>query len=397
MLTQLHISMRKINYFCLIGLTGLIFFARGMQKEAVCGDQNHVIDMENITVSLKSCVEKNEFNEYFLLIEESDPEVREALYQSRFENRNTALHYAAKHGNVKVIHLLMEVCPALIGMKNISGLTALHCAAWHDKPRAIITLLRYGVAIDERSDNGSTPLHFAAKNGALLAICRLYKSGASRTVKNRHNKTPVKEAANETVEKCFSHLDRLETLEDQVPEDSTIFEAVRLGLPTVRDYLKHPKINLRITDKEGNTPLHIAVRHNHLEIVRLLLGRKDVCITQKNGEKKTAMDYAFGLPLLSFQGSSQQERLAYLFNIYSKKVKTYLSLKKAIGLFGCGICFEISKKPGTLFVKEKAGLKECCHLCLRRLPNDVCRYIAPQVQLGDYVDLGLTKFRHIPV
>jgi ankyrin repeat protein len=61
----------------------------------------------------------------------------------------------------------------------------------------------------------------------------------------------------------------------------------------VETLLNHPKINLNCKDRWANTPVHFAAASGHIDVIRLLLLRKDIDVQSKNNRGRTPQDEAF--------------------------------------------------------------------------------------------------------
>ncbi|XP_053593899.1 putative ankyrin repeat protein RF_0381 [Microplitis demolitor] len=165
---------------------------------------------------------------------------------SNWKNGYTFLHLAAESGNKEILSLLL--CDgANVNSKAINSLTPLHLAAEKKHLRIVELLLDYGAFIDCTDTSalryGSTPLHFAVENGYAKIVEFLVKKGANVNVKPRGN-------------------------------DTLLFMAAKIGhLAIVQYFLKHgAHINGTCVDegKTGYTPLHIACKNNHKDVVEQL-------------------------------------------------------------------------------------------------------------------------------
>lgn len=94
----------------------------------------------------------------------------------------TALHNAAKYGNLQMVKLLLEA-----GAKKdapdtgVQGRTPLHCAAENGHLDVVRLLVEAGANMDQpMTEGGSTPLHWAAENGHLDVARLLVEAGANK-------------------------------------------------------------------------------------------------------------------------------------------------------------------------------------------------------------------------
>lgn len=200
---------------------------------------------------------------------------------ARNKRRQTALHIAVNKGHVGVVKNLLELgChPSLqdsegdtplhdaiskkrddmlqlllehnadVMLTNNNGFNALHHAALRGNPSAMwILLLKLprGWIVDEKKDDGYTALHLAALNNHVeVAELLVHHGKADMDLQNVNLQTALHLA----VERQHTQIVRL---------------LVREGA------------NLNIPDKDGDTPLHEALRHHTLSQLRQLQDVQDV-------------------------------------------------------------------------------------------------------------------------
>uniref|UniRef100_A0A8D8UEG3 RING-type E3 ubiquitin transferase n=1 Tax=Cacopsylla melanoneura TaxID=428564 RepID=A0A8D8UEG3_9HEMI len=200
---------------------------------------------------------------------------------ARNKRRQTALHIAVNKGHLSVVKTLLELgChPSLqdsegdtplhdaiskkrddmltllldhnadIMLTNNNGFNALHHAALRGNPSAMWILLlklpRRWI-VDEKKDDGYTALHLAALNNHVeVAELLVHQGKANMDLQNVNLQTALHLA----VERQHTQIVRL---------------LVREGA------------NLNVADKDGDTPLHEALRHHTLSQLRLLRDVPDV-------------------------------------------------------------------------------------------------------------------------
>lgn len=105
------------------------------------------------------------------------------------EGGYTPLHFAARHGHVAIVKLLLEH-GAQIAKKSATGNTALHFSAKNFKSEMVAFLLKQGAPVDEQDNNGYTALHGAALGLDAATIKVLLEAGAKSLSLNAQGHTP---------------------------------------------------------------------------------------------------------------------------------------------------------------------------------------------------------------
>lgn len=82
---------------------------------------------------------------------------------SKSKNGEAPLHLAAQNGHVRVVNLLVQEHGASIEAITLDNQTALHFAAKYGQLAVSQTLLALGANPNARDDKGQTPLHLAAE------------------------------------------------------------------------------------------------------------------------------------------------------------------------------------------------------------------------------------------
>jgi ankyrin repeat protein len=155
------------------------------------------------------------------------------------KNGNSALHYAAKAGQMKVLKLLLEEHKWFVNHPNLNKETALHMAAKKGQAAAVQYLITRGFNIDEPNINGCSPLalaikyqhsetinllkqnganinnigiralHWAASKNDTVLIERLIENGASVEIRDESGQTPLQYAIKRINKQAFKTLERL--------------------------------------------------------------------------------------------------------------------------------------------------------------------------------------------
>ncbi|MFT7804254.1 caskin-2-like isoform X2 [Arapaima gigas] len=172
----------------------------------------------------------------------------------------SALHHAALTGTTDLLSLLLEA-QATVDIKDSNGMRPLHYAAWQGKADSVLMLLRAGATVNGTSQDGQIPLHLAAQYGHYEVSEMLLQHQSNPCMLNKAKKTPLDLAC---------EFGRLKVA--QLLLNSNMVSALLEG--ERKDGLDPPT----------NTPLHLAARNGHRDIIRMLLkAGMDINRTTKAG------------------------------------------------------------------------------------------------------------------
>ncbi|UTC74617.1 ankyrin repeat domain-containing protein [Treponema sp. OMZ 792] len=201
---------------------------------------------------------------------------------------NTILHAAVRWSAYKSADFILskdtEEYVRLINAKNLAGKTVLHEAAKQGEIKFINIFLKAKVDINTADETGRSPLSEAVLANQIEAIGLLLKNGASPVQQDMYGRTALHEAV-------------------EISEESLSLVRNAGGNPLARDaYGKTPFVlalnkNIRtvdlvlgndslLTDTDGDTPLHIAVKERiSLDYFqRVMKKRYPLNKRNKNGE-----------------------------------------------------------------------------------------------------------------
>ncbi|KAM4624144.1 caskin-2 [Polymixia lowei] len=159
----------------------------------------------------------------------------------------SVLHHAALTGTTELLSLLLEA-QAMVDIKDVNGMRPLHYAAWQGKADSVLLLLRAGASINGPSHDGQIPLHLSAQYGHYEVCEMLLQHQSNPCLMNKAKKTPLDLAC---------EFGRLKVA--QLLLSSNMVTVLLEG--EGRDAL----------DSASTTPLHLAARNGHKDIIRLLL------------------------------------------------------------------------------------------------------------------------------
>ena len=238
----------------------------------------------------------------------------------------TALHYACENGGLDIVNMLIYN-RADIETEDHDGFTPLMMAARKRHHSVVNKLVSSGAALNKKNKEGHTALDYACENGDLdvvnmlisnkadietedhdgstplmMAAMRrhssvvevLISSGASLNKKNKEGRTALYYAAEAINVKCCRLL--IEAGADisiisKEAQAALMYHAVKKGLDSQLKTIMPAGVTVNHKDECGQTALHYAAEHNHIQCGILLAeGGADIRIRDDSG--RTPMDYA---------------------------------------------------------------------------------------------------------
>lgn len=156
----------------------------------------------------------------------------------------TALHYAALSGDVDMIMAIMQM-DADPNVRDQKGMNPLHMSAWAGKQESLAALLENRALPNLPAFSGDTPLHLAAQHGYAGCAKVLLSAHADGCFRNGFLETPLDLACQ------YGH--------------TAVVNQLLLN-PNVKDMICSPVI-----DSRYKSPLHLASKSGHDDIVHILL------------------------------------------------------------------------------------------------------------------------------
>ncbi|XP_037113242.1 caskin-2 [Syngnathus acus] len=206
-----------------------------------------------------------------------------------------ALHHAALTGSGELLAALLEA-QAVVDVEDSNGMRPLHYAAWQGKSESV--LLRSGASVNGVSLDGHIPLHLAAQYGHYHVSEMLLQHQSNPCLVNKAKKTPLDlacEFGRVKVAQLLLSSNMVAALlegERKEPSDSAfttpLHLAARNGHKDVIGLLLKAGIDINATTKSG-TALHEAALYGKTEVVRLLLDA-GVDVNIRNTYNQTALD-----------------------------------------------------------------------------------------------------------
>lgn len=240
-------------------------------------------------------------------IENGNEEMLKALIEKganvnfQDEDGNTALMLAIEREDEKTAKLLIEN-GADVNLQNKNGITALMLAMNDDKVEVVEKLIENKVYINFQDNSGRTALMMAVSYGNMKMIEKLIENGADLNLQDNDGRTVLDYTEDKEIIKKLlknginKNIQKLSETEKRINQIKNIMirqlyrKAMNGDLERVKILLSK-KIDINEKNAEGITPLMIASKYGHSEIVEELLNKGAlVSICDKDG--KTALTYA---------------------------------------------------------------------------------------------------------
>ena len=241
------------------------------------------------------------------------------------ENGDQPLHLACKRGHINTVKVLLS-CGANVSCFNNQGKTPLHCLSllWAgDKSPAVSSLFTAGFDVNIADADGNGCLHLACEAGVISTVQFLLDCNADVLSINNDRKTPLHKAAccgKDCPEVCLllmgneAEVNSVDNNEDTplhvalqqrnikaaraLMENGTDCKVLNVHGETVLHSMGKGGVNSQelckdliscganphITDKEGNLPIHVALKNNCFKTFLLLFeqwGRSTLADLQK--------------------------------------------------------------------------------------------------------------------
>uniref|UniRef100_A0A670K9B4 Ankyrin-1 n=1 Tax=Podarcis muralis TaxID=64176 RepID=A0A670K9B4_PODMU len=187
------------------------------------------------------------------------------------ESGLTPLHVASFMGNLPIVKILLQR-GASPNVSNVKVETPLHMAARAGHTEVAKYLLQNKAKVNAKAKDDQTPLHCAARLGHCTMVKLLLESGADPNLSTTAGHTPLHITAREGHLDCACALLDKQASQTVMTKDLPLHVASKYGKGGCRPRCclsTMTKPNQR--GKNGLTPLHVAVHHNNLDIVKVLL------------------------------------------------------------------------------------------------------------------------------
>ncbi|GCC25901.1 hypothetical protein chiPu_0004313 [Chiloscyllium punctatum] len=227
------------------------------------------------------------------------------------ENGETAMHVAARHGNLKMIQALIEEGGDLTWQSKV-GENPLHVAVRHCHLSVVEEILSYltnqrshteAVAcVNQENKTHETPLHYCAHVGnadVLLEVLKYISSNRIQQVINKQSQngcSPLLLAAErghtEMVKILLLNHARVDVFDEH--GKAGLHLAAENGHDQISDILLWHKAFVNAKTKLGLTPLHLAAQNGYNKLVKLLVETHAASIDALSLSKRTPLHLAAG-------------------------------------------------------------------------------------------------------
>ena len=248
---------------------------------------------------------------------------------ARTDSGDTPLTLAAKYKHDNVVHALLSGSQCLVDAKGQDGYTALHYSCRYGHVDIVRTLVKHKDNVNARTDSGDTPLTLATRNKhdnvvhallsdsqclvdakgldgytALQYSCKyghvdivrtLVKHKANVNTKTDSGDTPLTLAAiykrDNVVHALLSYPQCLVDAKGRDGYTSLHYTSRYGHVDRVRTLVKH-KANVNARTDSGDTPLTLASRYEHGNVVHALLSDSQCLVDAKGLDGYTALHYS---------------------------------------------------------------------------------------------------------
>ena len=196
----------------------------------------------------------------------------------------TALHILARKGKVELVEKLIDCGADIDAIAGAQGTTPLCAAAQTNKLDCAELLLKHSVKVNVSDSSWCrTPLHWAAINGNVKLTELLLAHGADTQAVDKFDSTPFMYTITQNQSFVTSILLSKQDVNSELINGKTALHfAAERGSVSCARHLLEAGANPNVTDNYGNTPLMIAAQNKKSRMVKLLVDKTDLTITNNS-------------------------------------------------------------------------------------------------------------------
>ena len=211
---------------------------------------------------------------------------------SKNQSGYTALHFSCVHGYVNIMRTLVKH-KANVNARTHSGDTSLTLAAIYGHNNVVHILLSDSQCpVDDRGHQGYTALHYSCRYDHVNIVKTLVKHKANVNAENESGDTPLALAAR------YGHNNVMHALCIHAAEakndcNPLLHSSCAQGsIVSVRALLNEHKADVNSRTDSGDTPLTLAARHGHDNVVHALLSDFQCPVDARGQNGYTALHYS---------------------------------------------------------------------------------------------------------
>ncbi|GMG23496.1 unnamed protein product [Aspergillus oryzae] len=224
----------------------------------------------------------------------------------------------------QVVKRLLNAGMDLESVRDPNGRTPLMAAICSGSTQVFMMMFNKISVVDERDYEGRTALFIATQIGNLQIVHLLLRWASSIDYSNLQGVTPLIVAIQSQNTEAFYRLLIAYKKCDQIDRTGRIalYQAMDVHNIHAIERLLHKSRALNLPDKQGCTPLLLAVQHGWVSIVALTLQRSDINVNTKHSESCSPLTWAVTnhtstvTSLLLEHGAKIEEHLDILYPRY---------------------------------------------------------------------------------
>ncbi|XP_032219687.2 transient receptor potential cation channel subfamily A member 1 isoform X2 [Nematostella vectensis] len=223
------------------------------------------------------------------------------IRQTKESDGGTAFHLACSQGSLEIVQLLAgedkDLCKA--NLVDSEGATPLHKAASFGHTPVVAFQLEQGATVDPLDQKCRTPLFLAALSGQADTVQVLMERGANISLVDLEKRSALHAAVPYEITAemlCRSPAAKPMIVKLDVTGYAPVHYATRGGgKKVVSLFVSKNKEAATVKSDSQDTPLHIASKYGWLQIVKMLLKKRNVrIINSQNAQGRTPLHLAAG-------------------------------------------------------------------------------------------------------